>query len=338
MRGAGKVVIVSGVDHDQSEVTAVVRDPTSGRWSPAARSRLWWRFGYSAVAVGGEVILWGGCCGPGGRGSRASGAVYDIARDEWRPVDRGPLVNRFHHTAVWTGEEMIVWGGYDGHRLRNDGAAYEPRSGRWRMMAAAPLAARRYHTAVWTGSEMIVWGGSKPLEDERERTLSDGAAYNPKRDTWRRIAPGRFRSAPARTLGAGLEPDLDAAWTGKGMVLWNGARGAIYRPRGDSWRLLPPPPPKLRHWKASDTAIWSGEQLIVWGGTTPTDRGDFIADGAAYDPKQGRWEFLPQAPIAGRDRHVAVWTGEAMLIWGGCCRSDRYHSDGALYRPMRDLA
>jgi hypothetical protein len=94
------------------------------------------------------------------------------------------------------------------------------------------------------------------------------------------------------------------------------ARGAIYRPRSNSWRLLPPPPPKLRHWKPDDTAIWSGEQLLVWGGTAPEDHGDFIADGAAYDPGQGRWQLLPQAPIAGRDRHVAIWTGVAMLIWG----------------------
>ena len=138
VRGAGNVVVVSGVDADQSEVKAVVFYPGSGRWSRAARSRLWWRFGYSAVAVGGEVILWGGCCGPGGRGSRAVGAAYDIARDDWRHIRRGPLDNRFDHTAVWTGKEMIVWGGFDGHRLRSDGAAYQPRSGRWRKVARRP--------------------------------------------------------------------------------------------------------------------------------------------------------------------------------------------------------
>src|SRR5215210_2922659 len=118
------------------------------------------------------------------------------------------------------------------------------------------------------------------------------------------------------------------------MEQWKDARGGIHRPRSNSWRLLPPPPPKLRHWKANDSAIWTGEQLIVWGGTASENHGDFIADGAAYDPEQGRWELLPQAPIAGRDRHVAISTGEAMLIWGGCCRRGRYHSDGARYRPM----
>jgi hypothetical protein len=218
VRGAGKVVIVGGVDYDQSEVTAVVRDPSSGRWSPAARSRLWWRFGYSAIAVGGEVILWGGCCGPGGRGSRASGAVYDIARDEWRHVHPGPLVNRFHHTAVWTGQEMIVWGGSDGHRLRNDGAAYQPRSGRWRKIAGAPLPARRYHVAVWTGSEMIVWGGSTRLAGERESTLPDARRLQPQA---RQLAAHSVRSVslspgadPWRGPGARFGRRLDRAWDG----------------------------------------------------------------------------------------------------------------------------
>jgi hypothetical protein len=45
----------------------------------------------------------------------------------------------------------------------------------------------------------------------------------------------------------------------------------------------------------------------VWGGTGSDNLADFTA--------------------------AAVWTGEAMLVWGGCCRGDGYLSDGALYRP-----
>jgi hypothetical protein len=53
---------------------------------------------------------------------------------------------------------------------------------------------------------------------------------------------------------------------------------------------------------------------------------------AAYDPVRARWTSLPRAPVAGRDRHAAVWTGQAMLIFGGC-RGSRHHRDGALYSP-----
>ncbi len=33
---------------------------------------------------------------------------------------------RFGHTAVWTGSEMIIWGGYDGSNDFNTGYKYNP--------------------------------------------------------------------------------------------------------------------------------------------------------------------------------------------------------------------
>ena len=66
---------------------------------------------------------------------------------------------RVDHTAVWTGSEMIVWGGYCRNYL-NTGGRYNPSTDNWTATSTinAP-AARAEHTAVWTGSEMIVWGG-----------------------------------------------------------------------------------------------------------------------------------------------------------------------------------
>ena len=63
---------------------------------------------------------------------------------------------------MWTGSEMIVWGGVHGtkHYL-NTGGRYNPGTDSWTATSTtnAP-AARNPHTAVWTGSEMIVWGGN----------------------------------------------------------------------------------------------------------------------------------------------------------------------------------
>ena len=71
-----------------------------------------------------------------------------------------PLADNVH-TAVWTGSEMIVWGGYDGGNVLNTGGRYNPSTDSWTATSTtnAP-AARTDHTAVWTGSEMIVWGGA----------------------------------------------------------------------------------------------------------------------------------------------------------------------------------
>src|SRR5205823_4261836 len=57
-----------------------------------------------------------------------------------------------NNDVVWTGSEMIVWGGFDGGTL-NDGGRYNPASNTWTATttAGAP-SVRTWHTTVWTGS------------------------------------------------------------------------------------------------------------------------------------------------------------------------------------------
>ena len=101
------------------------------------------------------MIVWGGVkaayFNTGGR--------YNPSTNSWTATSttNAPAA-RILHTAVWTGSEMIVWGGYRRHL--NTGGRYNPSTDSWTATSTtnAP-AARGYHTAVWTGSEMIVWGG-----------------------------------------------------------------------------------------------------------------------------------------------------------------------------------
>ena len=82
-----------------------------------------------------------------------------MIRGRLRPPLMPPLPETAH-TAVWTGSEMIVWGGgilltpvEDTIPARIVGQPPAPRT--------RPLPDPS-HTAVWTGSEMIVWGGADP--------------------------------------------------------------------------------------------------------------------------------------------------------------------------------
>ncbi|MGH9036484.1 MAG: hypothetical protein ACRD0O_12040, partial [Acidimicrobiia bacterium] len=77
----------------------------------------------------------------------------------WRRGAPGPLRPRRGHVTVWTGTELVVWGGDPNDE--GEGAAYDPRAERWRAIAAAPFRARPWPApvAVWTGFEMLVWGG-----------------------------------------------------------------------------------------------------------------------------------------------------------------------------------
>ncbi len=92
---------------------------------------------------------------------------------------------RYGQTAVWTGTEMIVWGGYDGTNYFNDGRIYNPALNTWSAMTpyGAPTA-RTGHTAVWTGTNMIVWGGYNGSS-----WLNDGWIYNPANDQWTPLSP-----------------------------------------------------------------------------------------------------------------------------------------------------
>jgi hypothetical protein len=90
----------------------------------------------------------------------------------------GAPTARIVHTAVWTGREMIVWGGNPNMgQPVNDGGVYQPAANSWTTVTAggAP-AGRRQHTAVWSGSEMVLWGG-----------IGGGGVYN---DTFS-FTPGR---------------------------------------------------------------------------------------------------------------------------------------------------
>ncbi len=66
---------------------------------------------------------------------------------------------RDFHTAVWTGSEMIVWGGLGNGAVLNTGGRYNPSTDSWTATSTtnAP-GARAVATAVWTGSQMIVSG------------------------------------------------------------------------------------------------------------------------------------------------------------------------------------
>src|SRR5439155_8929999 len=68
---------------------------------------------------------------------------------------------RVFHTAVWTGSEMIVWGGYDGAHHFDTGGRYNPSTDSWTGTSTTNAPTGRYnHTAVGTGTDMMVWSGT----------------------------------------------------------------------------------------------------------------------------------------------------------------------------------
>ncbi len=231
-----------------------------------------------------------------------------------------PFARRAFHTAVWTGNEMIVWGG-TGSGYLNDGARYNPADSSWTAVSiSGGPAARAVHTAVWTGNEMLVWGGV-----DASGVLNDGGRYNPLANSW--TAPAT-NSAPAKRYYH------TAVWTGSEMFVWGGFNGsylndgARYIPSANSWSaLITNGGPVAR---GLHTAVWTGNAMIVWGGSSGSI---YLNGGGRYSPVANFWVATTTngAPAA-RSQHTAVWTGSEMLVWGGYNGSNL--NDGGRYDPV----
>ena len=244
----------------------------------------------------------------------------DLSDATWQRMPAAPIGGRYDNVAVWTGEEMLVWGGRVGDSSTSaDGAAFDPLNDEWRRLSDSPLT-DAMRAAVWTGQEMLLWGGEKRDHEKPD----DGAAYDPRTDTWRELPQSPYWSLANHS----------AVWTGEEMIVWGGVSpvgfhgaGAALDPRAGAWRTIAEAPIEGR-WGHS--AVWTGTEMIVWGGGPG---GDPHSDGAAYDPASDSWRELPPAPISGRDLHAAVWTGQEMIVWGGWSGRDVTLSDGAAYDP-----
>jgi N-acetylneuraminic acid mutarotase len=101
------------------------------------------------------MVIWGGQTAST---ALNTGASYNPTSNAWTLVSTvGVPVARTQHTAVWTGDKMIIWGGAGG---LNDGGQYDVATDTWRptSLVAVPVG-RQGHSAVWTRKEMIVFGG-----------------------------------------------------------------------------------------------------------------------------------------------------------------------------------
>src|SRR6266568_2355955 len=219
--------------------------------------------------------------------------------DTWTATP-GPPDARELSRAVWTGSEMIVWGGSSISNFYFDtGGTYNPSTDSWTATSTVNAPSARYfHTAVWTGSEMIVWGGFSFSGDS-----NTGGRYNPITTKW--TATSTVNAPTGRHSHT-------AVWTGSEMIVWGGNNGSSYLNTGGRYN------PSTDIWitttntgaptaRAIHTAVWTGTEMIVWGGVNGNS---YLNTGGRYNPSTDIWITTTNtgAPTA-RAIHTAVWTG-----------------------------
>jgi N-acetylneuraminic acid mutarotase len=292
---------------------------------PDARDR------HSAVWTGSEMIIWGGSFTTNVWHYFNTGGRYDPATDTWTATStiNAPIA-RDAHTGVWTGSEVIVWGGGDNTDFFNTGGRYNPADDTWTATSTANAPTTRVqHTAVWTGSEMMVWGG---YGCGGNCNLNSGGRYDPGTDSW--VATSIVNAPSARWYHT-------AKWTGGEMIIWGGTdqtnylnTGGRYNPSADIWTATGVPNDVLG--RVAHSAVWTGGEMIVWGGVDSTFND--CNSGGRYNAAADSWmaTSIANAPSR-RDSHTAVWTGSEMVIWGGIfCYPCVDFNDGGRYNPGTD--
>src|SRR5262249_29095221 len=203
--------------------------------------------------------------GYSGSSSLNTGRRYDPATDTWVATSTVSAPSaRTGHTAVWTGTEMIVWGGAGSSIYLNTGGRYDPTTDIWTDTNPLGATARAGHTAVWAGTKMIIWGGG----DRFIPFSSGGSRYDPATDTWAGTSP---IGVPSARYGH------TAIWTGTEMIVWGGTNpslggslnsGGRYALATNTWAAtsrVGAPIGRLGH-----TAVWTGTEMLVWGGSSGT--------------------------------------------------------------------
>jgi hypothetical protein len=161
------------------------------------------------------MIVWGGT--PDGASITAlnTGGRYSPSSDAWAFTSLTNATGLYVPTArqlqtvVWTGAEMIVWGGStDGATMvLNNGGRYRPATDTWAVSSLTNAtganipAARQFHTAIWTDAtdhRMLVWGGS-PSTDR-------GGLYCAECPIWYQDSDGDGHGNGAVTLSSCSQP------------------------------------------------------------------------------------------------------------------------------------
>lgn len=307
-----RMLVWGGRDRDTYRNDGDAYDPATDTWTNMASTGApTARYDHTAVWTGSLMIVWGGIDSSGTYLS-TGGEYSPSGTGSWTATQTaGAPSGRAHHTAVWAGSRMIVWGGFaGGTAVLGDGRRYDPSgAGAWLTMTAGP-AARFGHAAVWTGSSMIVWGG----QDATGTCLGTGSRYSPSTNGWTTIA-----------YNSSWRTNFAAVWTGSRMIVWGGYdlgsvdgfldSGFSYDPTTDTWSSMSRGgAPSAR---AGTAAVWAPElnRMIIWGGDGP---GWPLGDGALYDPTTNTWSpMTSDGGPGGRVGHTMVWTGSSLVVWGG---------------------
>lgn len=226
-----RMIVWGGRNSSGIQPDGFLYDPVLDSWQPLTTSNSPpARYDAGIASAQDRLFVWGGFVS----GERGPGTGAQLLFDSsglptmWIPITTlGAPGSRVHHSTIWTGSKLLVWGGKTQSGTPfGDGACFDPGSGSWTPISRTNAPSARYdHSCVWTGAEMVVFGG-----ESGSGSLSDGAAYNPALDRWRMLDNA---GTPQSRSGSAV------AWTSREMVLFG--RQSSGNPIDQLQRVSPQP-------------------------------------------------------------------------------------------------
>ena len=292
--------------HDEEGLAHGLLAP-DGDWQPAAAAPgQGWAWS-SAVAVGDRVVISGAWSSGGSDGDGGTAfASYDPAGDDWAILGRAPL--RRLRTLAAVDEALVAVGEATPDADRVSITARHPESGEWSPPDPAPV------TGDWTpvATSDPEQGRVLLLGAAQGRGLTHVAATWAPGDGWRLLPspPGSMaRAAPQAfpTVGGTL------VWTPGDPTASHRLLGDRGGPGGTAvarWQALPPPPEGVG---PGAGAVWTGRELVAWGGSGSDSVG---GQGAVWTPTAAS---AAQLPPGGSPRIDGEW-GVAGVEVGGTRR------------------
>jgi hypothetical protein len=345
---ATALALVPAVPFGGSTGTTLMVDPAGGavrlagaHWRVLPAPPIASRVGEVAVWTGSRVLIWGGHDPSVADLRYLDGASLDPAIGRWTPIQGAPMNRRTDPVALWTGTEMLVWGGKGANDYLTDGALYDPVAASWRPMPLAPVSPSRPESAVFVRGVAVI------LLADRMVT------FDPARNAWSTVpAPPDAAPDSLTTLVAGGADLYAAQRSASGLALirydWTHRRWL-----GSGAFRLP---------QATGTPVWTGAELLVvavapecqpatcrmdrgrafrWGDLVvqvvtapgrPADHapgphyvGDQVWTGAAlvgdayvWEPATGIWRALPKIGSEATRGQLGVrwfWAGQGLFAY-----------------------